>query len=140
VTVEWKEFGVKLTMKADIGVSGKDINMDIMPEVSNLDFGNAIVVNGMRLPAFRTRRVRSSLNIQDHQTLVIGGLYQSEQSLVQSKLPLLGDLPVLGYFFKRSGKQKQESELVVFVTPEIVTEASSAARTGEELKRVGEKP
>jgi pilus assembly protein CpaC len=140
VTVEWKEFGVKLAMKADIGGTGKDINLDIMPEVSNLDFAHAIVVSGIRLPALRTRRVHSSLHMQDGQTLVIGGLYQNEDSKLVRKVPLLGDLPILGSFFRRSDKQKQETELVVFVTPQIVTDASSAARTEELMKKMGEEP
>jgi len=138
VSVEWKDFGVKMAIKALISGDGESINLDVAPEVSNLDFGNAIVVGGIRLPALQTRRVHSILHVLDGQTLVIGGLYQVEHSRTVRKIPLLGDIPLLGNLFKHTDKQERDTELVVFVTPEIVTEASSAARTQEELRKMGE--
>jgi len=138
VSVEWKEFGVRLGIKPIISPDAQSINLDVAPEVSNLDFGNAIVVGGLRLPALQTRRVHSVLTIRDRQTLVIGGLYQTERSKTQRKIPLLGDIPLVGQLFRRTDKQSRDTELVVFVTPEIVTDASSAARTQLELQKMGE--
>jgi pilus assembly protein CpaC len=138
VSVEWKEFGVKMAMKAFISSDGENINLDVAPEVSNLDFGNAIVVGGIRLPALQTRRVHSVLHVRDGQTLVIGGLYQVEHSRTVRKIPLLGDIPLIGNLFKRTDKQQRDTELVIFVTPEIVTEESSTARTQDELRKMGE--
>jgi pilus assembly protein CpaC len=140
VTVEWREFGVKLTMKGTVTADGKSIDLDVTPEVSSLDFGNAIVVSGIVLPALRTRRAHSVLHMADGQTLVIGGLYQVEWSKTVRKIPLLGDLPIIGELFKRTDKQRRETELVILVTPEIVTEASAATRTDAALERVGEEP
>jgi pilus assembly protein CpaC len=138
VTVQWKEYGVRLEMKGTIVADGKSINLDITPEVSSLDYGNAIVVSGFALPALRTRRAHSILHIGDGETLVIGGLYQSEWSTSVSKIPILGDIPIIGELFKRTDKQKRETELVIFVTPEIVTADSAAARTAAALEMVGE--
>lgn len=137
VSVEWKEFGVRLAMKAIVSPDAQSINLDVAPEVSNLDFGNAIIVGGLRLPALQTRRVHSVLTIRDRQTLVIGGLYQVERSRTVRKIPLLGDIPLIGELFKRTDKQSRDTELVIFVTPEIVTDASSAARTLQEQQRMG---
>lgn len=138
VSVEWKDFGVRLAIKPLISTDGQIINLDVAPEVSNLDFGNAVVVGGIRLPALQTRKAHSVLNVRSGQTLVIGGLYQVEQSKTQRKIPLLGDIPVIGELFKRTDKQQRETELVVFVTPEIVTDASSAAQTQDSLRKMGE--
>lgn len=138
VTVEWKEFGVKLEMKGDIGTDDKSIDLDVTPEVSSLDFGNAIVVSGIVLPALRTRRAHTVLHIGDGETLVIGGLYQSELSKNVRKIPILGDIPIIGEFFKHTQTNKSETELMIFVTPEIVTADSAAARTAAALEMVGE--
>jgi len=138
IKVEWKEFGVKLAIKPLISSDGEIINLDVAPEVSNLDYGNAVVVGGIRLPALQTRKVHSVLQVRNGRTLVIGGLYQVERSRTQHKIPLLGDIPLVGELFKRTDKQELETELVVFVTPTIVTEASSAARTQDELRKMGE--
>ncbi|HEY3379241.1 MAG TPA: hypothetical protein VGL77_17310, partial [Armatimonadota bacterium] len=137
VSIEWKEFGVKLALTASIGADGQSINLDVMPEVSNLDFGNAVIVSNILLPALQTRRVHSMLHIMDRQTLVIGGLYQVERSNVQRKVPLLGDIPLLGNLFKRTDKKDRETELMIFVTPEIVTDASITAQTQDALNKVG---
>ncbi|UCH36153.1 MAG: pilus assembly protein N-terminal domain-containing protein [Armatimonadota bacterium] len=138
VTVEWKEFGVRLEITGNIGANGKSIDLEVTPEVSSLDFGNAIVVSNILLPALRTRRAHSVVHIGDGQTLVIGGLYQSELSESVRKIPLLGDIPIIGELFKRTDKQLRETELVILVTPEIVTESSAAARTESALEKIGE--
>jgi pilus assembly protein CpaC len=138
VTVEWKEFGVKLQIMGKVGADGASIDLDVTPEVSSLDFGNAIVVSNILLPALRTRRAHTVLHIGDGQTLVIGGLYQSEDSTSIRKVPLLGDIPIIGELFRRTDKQRRDTELVIFVTPEIVTEASAQAAAASAREKVGE--
>jgi len=138
ITVQWKEFGVKLEIMGNISVDGKSMDLNVTPEVSSLDFGNAIVVSNIVLPALRTRRAHSVVHIGDGQTLVIGGLYQNEISKSVRKIPILGDIPIIGEFFKRTDKQNRESELMIFVTPEIVTEASAKARTDAATQKLGE--
>lgn len=137
ITVEWKEFGVRLEITGTIATDGKSLDLDVAPEVSSLDFGNAIVVSNIVLPALRTRRAHSVVHIGDGQTLVIGGLYQNEISKNVRKIPLLGDIPIIGEFFKRTTRQNTESELMIFVTPEIVTEASAKARTDAAVQKMG---
>jgi pilus assembly protein CpaC len=140
VTVEWKEFGVKLAIQATVSRDGKSIDLDVSPEVSSLDFGNAIVVSNIVLPALRVRRAQTMLHMNDGQTLVIGGLYQTEWTKNVRAIPLLGQLPILGELFRRTDKQRRDTELVILVTPEIMTEASGAARTAAALKTAGENP
>ena len=108
--------------------------------MSSLDFGNAIVVSNIVLPALRTRRADTVLHMKDGQTLLIGGLYQTEWAQNVRKIPLLGDLPILGELFKRTDKQRRDTELIILVTPEILTEASAGARTDAALKCAGENP
>jgi len=138
VTVEWKEFGVKLAIKGNVGVDGKSIDLDVTPEVSSLDWVNAVTFSNITVPALRTRRAHTVLHMNDGQTLVIGGLYQVEWSKSVRKIPLLGDLPILGELFKSTRKERRETELVILVTPKIVTEASAAARTEAALENIGE--
>jgi pilus assembly protein CpaC len=138
VTIQWKEFGVRLEIVGHIGVDGKAMDLDVAPEVSQLDFTNAIVISGFAIPALRSRRAHSVVHIGDGQTLVIGGLYQSDYSKVVKKIPLLGDIPIIGEFFKHTVKSRTETELMIFVTPEIVTEASAQARTDAAMKKIGE--
>jgi len=138
VTVEWKEFGVRLQIEGNIAADAKSMDLDLAPEVSSLDFGNAIVVSGFVLPALRTRRAHTIVHINDGQTLVIGGLYQTEISKNVRKIPILGDIPIIGELFKRTSKQQTETELMIFVTPEIVTAESAQARTEAAMEKMGE--
>ena len=138
VTVEWKEYGVKLTMQGTVGADGESIDLEVTPEVSTIDPANAIEVSGIWLPALRTRRAHSVLHMEDGQTLVIGGLYQVEWSKSVRRIPILSELPILGELFKSTSKQRRETELVILVTPQIVTEASAAARTEKALETVRE--
>jgi pilus assembly protein CpaC len=140
VTVEWKEFGVRLAIQGTVSRDGKSIDLDVLPEVSSLDFGNAIVVSGIVLPALRVRRAQTTLHMDDGQTLVIGGLYETEWVKTVRRIPLLGDLPIVGALFRRTDKQRRDTELVILVTPEILTEASATARTDAALKKAGENP
>jgi pilus assembly protein CpaC len=140
ITVEWKEFGVRLAVQGTVSRDGKSIDLDVSPEVSSLDFGNAIVVSNIVLPALRVRKAQTVLHMNDGQTLVIGGLYQTEWTKNVRAIPLLGQLPILGELFRRTDKQRRDTELVILVTPEIMTEASAATRTEAALKTAGENP
>jgi pilus assembly protein CpaC len=134
ITIQYKEFGVKLDIKGRIADDNKSIHLEVAPEVSQLDFSNAIIVSGFTVPAFRSRKAQTVVHVASGATLVIGGLYQSEDSKVVNKIPLLGDIPIIGEFFKRTSKTRRESELVIFVTPEIVTPELAEAATNAALK------
>jgi pilus assembly protein CpaC len=118
VTIEWKEFGVKVGFLPTI-VDSAVINLKVSPEVSSLDFGNGIQLSGFRVPALRTRKAETTVELKDGEVLVIGGLIMEEETKVVSKIPLLGHLPLLGWFFTDYSSGKQQTELLLVVSPKI---------------------
>lgn len=120
VTVEWKQYGVLLDIEPKILESGDKINVRVAPEVSSLDFTNGVTISGFVLPALRTRKASTVVTVADGEALVIGGLLSSEDSKVVRKIPLLGDLPIIGKLFTRKEFQTGQTELIIMVTPEIV--------------------
>jgi pilus assembly protein CpaC len=123
-SIEFKEFGVRLEFKPSVQ-PGAPINLNLLTEVSNLDFSNAITANGFNIPSLRTRRAETVVAMLPGQFLAIGGLIQNTDSKVVSKLPVLGDIPILGQLFRSTTFQKGESELVIFVAPTIVRPQST---------------
>ncbi|MDO8684981.1 MAG: type II and III secretion system protein, partial [Armatimonadota bacterium] len=119
VTIEWKEFGVRLAIKPIIGDQGV-ILLDVAPEVSNLDFGRAIKFSGFEIPALTSRKSQTTVQVRDGQSLLIGGLYNSEDRKNVKRIPLLSKIPLIGEFFKTTSTDKIRTELVILVTPEIV--------------------
>lgn len=119
LTIEWKEFGVKVAFVPTIVDSGV-VNLFVAPEVSNLDFGNSIEISGFRIPALRTRRAQTTVELKNGETLVIGGLITEETSEIETKIPILGHLPLLGALFRSKETVKNENELVLVVSPHIV--------------------
>jgi len=124
VTVDYKDFGVILTARPDYQDDGR-VFMHIAPEVSTLDFTNAIKVSGFTLPALQVRRVETQISMLPAQTLVLGGLFQRQDSDVIQKIPLIGDLPIIGPLFRSRTFQHQESDLIIFITPMLVDAAGS---------------
>lgn len=118
-SVSYKEFGVRLTFLPKITPNG-EIQMKIAQEVSELDFANAVTLTGFRIPALRTRKAESSLQLADGQTFALAGLIDNKISKQISKVPLLGDIPILGALFRSTRYQNEETELVVLVTPKLV--------------------
>jgi pilus assembly protein CpaC len=118
-TVTYKEFGVRLSFLPKITPNG-EIHMKIAQEVSELDFTNAVTLTGFSIPALRTRKAESSLQLADGQTFALAGLIDNKISKQVSKVPLLGDIPVLGALFRSTRYQKEETELVVLVTPRLI--------------------
>ena len=125
VTIEWKEFGVGLTFTPIVVDSGV-VNLKVEPEVSTLDWDNGVVLGGFRIPALRTRKAESTVELRDGQTLVMAGLISSEDIKGVSKLPILGDIPILGALFRSTSFMKNETELVLLVTPKVVTSYSAS--------------
>ena len=116
VTILFKEFGVRLRFFPEI-LSDSLIKLRVETEVSSLDFGNAIIIQGFRIPAFLTRRVFTTLDVRRNQSIVLSGLFNDTRERVRTGIPLLMHLPILGPLFSSSRWQKNESELVVIVTP-----------------------
>ncbi len=119
VTIEWKEFGVKIVFVPTIVDSGV-MNLQVAVEVSSLDFGNGIELSGFRVPALRSRKAETTIEMKDQETLVIGGLFMEEENRVRTRIPILGHLPLLGYLFSSTRNVKVESELLIVVSPHII--------------------
>lgn len=119
VHVQFKEFGIRLKFTPELTRSGT-ILLKVQPEVSDLDFTNALTISGFVLPSIRTRRAATEIELRDGQSFAIAGLMDHRVVQQASKIPLLGDVPILGNFFKSRSLKKSNSELVVLVTPQIV--------------------
>jgi pilus assembly protein CpaC len=119
VTIMFKEYGVRLNFIPTITPRGT-IRLQVAPEVSALDFSNAIEISGFDVPAITSRKVKTEVELADGQSFVIGGLLDNTESETFSKIPFLGDIPILGKFFQSMQKSKANTELIVIVTPEIV--------------------
>src|SRR5262245_59657429 len=119
VTIQFKEFGIRLSFTPILTADGT-IHLKVSPVVSTLDFSNGVVLNGFNLPALSTRRVESEMNLSDGQTFAIAGLVDNRVTELWSKIPGIGDIPVLGNLFKSKSFNKSKNELLVIVTPHIV--------------------
>ena len=129
VTIMFKEFGVRLHFTPTI--LGNDlINLKVRPEVSSLDFSNAITLQGFRVPALTTRRTETEVELQDGQTFAIAGLMNNTLNSTMNKIPGIGDIPVLGYLFRSRAYQKNQTELVVMITPVIIRRGSTGVSSG----------
>ncbi|MBM83231.1 MAG: hypothetical protein CMJ78_21935 [Planctomycetaceae bacterium] len=119
VTIEWRKFGVRLEAVPIILGDGQ-LRLELQPEVSERDFTNAVDLGGTTVPGLTTRRVNTQVEMRFGQTLMIGGLIASRQTAETDKVPLLGELPIIGAAFNRKRYDDVETELVVMVTPELV--------------------
>lgn len=119
ITILFKEFGVRLNFTPVITPDGL-IHLKVAPEVSSLDFSNALTIQGFVLPALSTRRAQSEMELRDGQSFAIAGLVDNRVTEVFSKMPGIGDIPILGNFFKSRSLNKSNDELLILVTPRIV--------------------
>jgi pilus assembly protein CpaC len=115
VTISFKEFGVRLQFTPLITPNG-NIHLKVAPEVSTLDFANALTISGFTVPALSTRRAETEFELQDGQSFVIAGLMDNRVTDIYNKIPGLGDIPVLGNLFRSKSLQKSNSELMVLCT------------------------
>jgi len=128
VTIQFKEFGVRLKFTPVIMPNG-NIHLRVAPEVSTLDFANALTISGFVIPALSTRRADTEFEMQDGQSFVIAGLMDNRVTSLNSKIPGLGNIPVLGNLFKSKSLQKSNSELMVLVTAKKISPSSVAPPT-----------
>ena len=125
ITIQFREFGVKLKFTPVIMPNG-NIHLQVVPEVSQLDFTNALTVSGFTIPALSTRRASTEFELQDGQSFVIAGLMDNRVTSVTSKVPGLGDLPIIGNFFRSKSLSKNDSELMVVCTVHRVSPTNQA--------------
>jgi pilus assembly protein CpaC len=126
-SIQYKSYGVGLTLTPTV-LSPQRIALKVAPEASQLDFQNAVTINGVSVPAITTRRADTTVELGDGESFVIGGLIDRETLSNVSKVPLLGDLPILGAFFKQLNYQQNDKELVIVVTPHLVSPLAKDAR------------
>ncbi|MGB7190849.1 MAG: pilus assembly protein N-terminal domain-containing protein [Acidobacteriaceae bacterium] len=119
VTIQFKEYGVRLNFIPTITPRGT-IRLQVAPEVSSLDFTNAVEVSGFNVPAIAVRNVNTEVELGNGQSFIIGGLLDNRETDTFEKIPFLGDIPILGKFFQSMTKTRTNTELIVIVTPEIV--------------------
>jgi pilus assembly protein CpaC len=129
VTITFKEFGIRLKFTPTI-LGDEIINLKVEPEVSALDFSNAVTIEGFRIPALSTRRTQTEVELRDGQTFAVAGLLNNTLTTSLRKIPGIGDIPILGWLFKSKALQKNETELVVIITPHILRRGSPGAATG----------
>ncbi len=119
VTIQFKPFGVKLDFTGTVGYDNT-IRLHVSPEVSTLDFANALTLQGFLIPAISTRRAETEIELKDGQAFGIAGLLDHRATTQMSKVPGIGDIPILGQLFRSRNINKNNTELLVLVTPHIV--------------------
>jgi pilus assembly protein CpaC len=125
VTISFKEFGVKLEFTPVIMPNG-NIHLTVAPEVSALDFANALTISGFTVPALSTRKAETEFELQDGQSFVIAGLIDNRVTDIFNKMPGLGDIPILGNLFRSKSYQKSNSELMVLCTVKRISPTTEA--------------
>jgi pilus assembly protein CpaC len=126
-TIEFKDFGVILRFRPTV-LNGGIINLSLSPEVSELDFTNAVSISGTTIPSVIRRTATTTVELRDGQSFAIAGLLQAHNSRNISQLPWIGSVPVLGTLFRSTAYQKDETDLVIIVTPTLVRPAAPGAR------------
>jgi pilus assembly protein CpaC len=123
ITIEFKQFGVSLDFTPSV-LSGERISMKVRPEVSELTDEGAVIIEGLRIPALSVRRAETTVELGSGQSFAVAGLLQNNSRTVIQKVPGVSDVPVLGSLFNSTQFQRNETELVIVVTPYLVTPVS----------------
>jgi pilus assembly protein CpaC len=118
ISIIFKEFGVRLSFTPT--VIGDRIHLKVKPEVSTLDYSNAIVLQGFKIPALSTRRAETELELRSGQTFAMAGLINNSVATTMQKIPGIGDIPILGKLFQSKDAKKEQTELVVMIEPVIL--------------------
>ncbi len=129
VTITFKEFGVRLSFTPTV-LGGDLVHIKVKPEVSSLDFANAVTIDGFRVPALSTRKTETEVELRDGQTFAIAGLMNNTLTSSLGKIPGIGDIPILGLLFKSKAHQKNQTELVVMITPTIIKKGQMGVSEG----------
>jgi len=119
VTIVFKEYGVRLNFKPTI-IDEDHIRLELEPEVSTIDFANGVKFDGFTIPALKTRRAKTGVELRDGQSFALAGLLDNNEIRSLSKIPILGDIPILGTMFNSKSFQKAETELMFIVTAQLV--------------------
>ena len=126
VTVEWKPFGVSLAFTPTVLADGV-INIIVEPEVSSIDPTASVVINNLRVPGLQTRRAKTTVELRDGESFAMAGLLRRDFQDTVRQFPILGSIPIIGALFRSTNFQKEETELVIIVTPRLVRPVRAAA-------------
>ncbi|MGO8758980.1 MAG: type II and III secretion system protein family protein [Terracidiphilus sp.] len=126
VSIEFKEYGIRLNFIPTITPRGT-IRLQVAPEVSALDYSHEVEISGFEVPGITTRKVNTEVELSDGQSFIIGGLLDKNVTDTFSKIPFIGDIPILGKLFQSESRTKTDTELIVIVTPEIVAPLAAGA-------------
>lgn len=121
ISIDWREYGIRLNIEPVVDGENK-ITSKVHAEVSTLDYGHAVVEHNFSIPALASREADAVINVRSGATMAIGGLLNSEDSKTVSKIPLLGDLPIIGQFFRHTSKTRDNRELLILITPTLVSD------------------
>jgi pilus assembly protein CpaC len=127
ITIQFKEFGIRLSFLPTVTPRGT-INLVVTPEVSSLDYANGLTISGATIPGLATRRVQTEVELENGQSFVIAGLLDNQITETLNKIPGLANIPLLGKLFQSRSLAKNNSELLVMVTPELVGPIPAGAR------------
>src|SRR6185295_6554183 len=119
ITIVWKEYGIRLNFKPTI-IDEDHIRLELEPEVSTIDFSNGVRFNGFVVPALRTRRAKTGVELRDGQAFALAGLLDNNETKTLSRIPIVSDIPIIGNLFKSKSFEKKETELMFFVTAHLV--------------------
>jgi pilus assembly protein CpaC len=119
VTIVWKEYGIRLNFKPTI-IDEDHIRLELEPEVSTIDFSNGVKFDGFVIPGLKTRRAKTGVELRDGQSFALAGLMDNSEIKSLSKVPVIGDIPILGALFRSKSYQKNETELMFIVTAQLV--------------------
>lgn len=123
ISVDWREYGVRLNIEPVVDAENK-ITSKVHAEVSTLDYGHGVTQNGFVVPALASREADAVINVRSGMTMAIGGLLNSEDSKTVTKVPLLGDLPIIGQFFRHTANTRDKREMIILITPTLVSDDS----------------
>lgn len=121
VSVDWREYGIRLNIEPKVDSEDK-ITSKVHAEVSTLDKASSVKIDSYSIPGILSREADTEVNVHSGMTMVIGGLINSEDSKSISKIPLLGDLPIIGRFFQHTSKSRDKRELIILITPTLVSD------------------
>jgi pilus assembly protein CpaC len=119
ITIDYHKYGVQLNLKATV-LDDERIVVEVNPEVSELDPTNAVRIEGYTIPAIKTRSTHTTIELGDGQSFVLAGLMYSTSSSAEEKLPGIGDLPIIGSFFRQTQNTREQQELIIIATPHLV--------------------
>lgn len=128
ISIEWREYGIKLNIEPTSD-DAENITAKVQAEISTLDYAHQISTSAGTIPGLTSRKAGTSVSLKSGSALAIGGLLNSEDAKTVTKIPLLGDIPIIGQFFRHSSTSKEKREMMILLIPSIVDESTPVAAT-----------